>query len=328
MKIIIKSYNDINAKYEETTNKISTLVKHTQVLKDERVQLKTQKAVAEAFVNRFTLSENEILLLTNQSITVNQDFFSALEHLQQINEDCKVLLITEHQTAGIEIIESMAQYQELAFDRLFKFSQLECRALASEIPEVSTSLRNTMRALRQRPVLSCVDEILHIRRNAILKSFLEALTRGGPGGTPRPIEIHIPDPLRYVGDMLAWLHQAAATEKEMLDGLFDTGTDSRRHVNVDVIPFSRVLSSTNSFALSNDSPEIVEATNLDDKKANLEAIQSILDKSMDRARTDQVFSSHPGPLTAYRIANLVQFYHSTFVKILGPNAKLSQTLVE
>lgn len=38
----------------------------------------------------------------------------------------------------------------------------------------------------------------------------------GPGGTPRPIELHSHDPLRYVGDMLAWLHQAAATEKEHL----------------------------------------------------------------------------------------------------------------
>lgn len=36
----------------------------------------------------------------------------------------------------------------------------------------------------------------------------------GPGGTPRPIELHSHDPLRYVGDMLAWLHQAAASEKE------------------------------------------------------------------------------------------------------------------
>jgi len=38
----------------------------------------------------------------------------------------------------------------------------------------------------------------------------------GVGGTPRPIELHSHDPLRYVGDMLAWLHQAAATEKEHL----------------------------------------------------------------------------------------------------------------
>ena len=41
----------------------------------------------------------------------------------------------------------------------------------------------------------------------------------GPGGTPRPIELHSHDPLRYVGDMLAWLHQATASEKEHLQTL-------------------------------------------------------------------------------------------------------------
>ena len=52
-----------------------------------------------------------------------------------------------------------------------------------------------------------------------MRSFIDALTRGGPGGTPRPIELHSHDPLRYVGDMLAWLHQASASEKEHLQTL-------------------------------------------------------------------------------------------------------------
>lgn len=46
-----------------------------------------------------------------------------------------------------------------------------------------------------------------MRHNALFRRFISALTRGGPGGLPRPIEVHAHDPLRYVGDMLAWLHQ-------------------------------------------------------------------------------------------------------------------------
>ena len=49
---------------------------------------------------------------------------------------------------------------------------------------------------------------------------MDALTRGGPGGRPRPIELHAHDPLRYVGDMLAWVHQAIAAEHEFLESLF------------------------------------------------------------------------------------------------------------
>ena len=35
--------------------------------------------------------------------------------------------------------------------------------------------------------------------------------------------MHSHDPLRYLGDMLAWVHQSIATEKEIAVGLFGTG---------------------------------------------------------------------------------------------------------
>ena len=37
--------------------------------------------------------------------------------------------------------------------------------------------------------------------------FIAALTRGGAGGMPRPIEMHAHDPRRFISDMLAWVHQ-------------------------------------------------------------------------------------------------------------------------
>lgn len=66
------------------------------------------------------------------------------------------------------------------------------------------------------------------RQSSLLQSFLDALTRGGPNGLPRPIEIHAHDPIRYVGDMLAWVHQATASEHEFLEGLF--GVKERRRM--------------------------------------------------------------------------------------------------
>src|ERR1700749_2714200 len=53
-----------------------------------------------------------------------------------------------------------------------------------------------------------------------MDAFIVALTRGGPGGIPRPIELHAHDPTRYTGDMLAWVHQAVAWEHEFLESLF------------------------------------------------------------------------------------------------------------
>ena len=61
------------------------------------------------------------------------------------------------------------------------------------------------------------------RQTALLSAFLDALTRGGPSGLPRPIELHAHDPIRYLGDMLAWVHQAIAAECEFLGSLFGLG---------------------------------------------------------------------------------------------------------
>ena len=56
---------------------------------------------------------------------------------------------------------------------------------------------------------------------------MDALTRGGPNGLPRPIELHAHDPIRYVGDMLAWIHQMMATERKFLESLFGIKEDGR-----------------------------------------------------------------------------------------------------
>ena len=45
----------------------------------------------------------------------------------------------------------------------------------------------------------CGAQVAAARHGALFQRFIAALTRGGPGGTPRPIEMHAHDPRRYVG---------------------------------------------------------------------------------------------------------------------------------
>lgn len=52
--------------------------------------------------------------------------------------------------------------------------------------------------------------------------FIDALTKGGQGGALKPIEMHADDPKRYVGDMLALLHQIIPSEHENLQALLKT----------------------------------------------------------------------------------------------------------
>jgi hypothetical protein len=73
------------------------------------------------------------------------------------------------------------------------------------------NLCKSLHHLQDKPILfnHIVEEYISSRRQLIVRQFLDALTVGGPGGTPRPIELHAHDPTRYVGDMLAWLHQVS-----------------------------------------------------------------------------------------------------------------------
>ncbi|RKO87918.1 oligomeric Golgi complex subunit 6 [Blyttiomyces helicus] len=313
-----RCYVEMEEKLAAATGQTAHLMKQTQDLKAKSARCQIRKSVVDVFLARFTLTDEEILVLTQPLRPVGPEFFESLKHLQQINDDCKALLITEHQKAGFEIMESMAGHQEAAYEKLFRWAQNECRSMNRDSPEVTAAMRDAMCALKQRPVLfqTCIDEISHIRRSAIVRSFLDALTRGGPGGFPRPIEIHAHDSLRYVGDMLAWLHQAAAGEREMLEGLFDAKPGGKPSAT---IPASNPLSPEGAIGVY---------------EAEEQAISQILDKNLEgtcrplRARVEQVLASQPGAITAYRIANLIQFYASIIIKALGPSAQLSLAVEE
>ena len=73
-----------------------------------------------------------------------------------------------------------------------------------------------------------IEEWIVVRRGWLSRGFLDALTLGGPCGAPRPIELQAHDPLRYVGDMLAWVHQALPSEREWCQTLFSKCTNIGR----------------------------------------------------------------------------------------------------
>lgn len=59
-----------------------------------------QKTIADRFLEKFTLGEQEIKLLSSSSEPVDNDFFAALNHLQQIHNHCQLLLTTKNEKAG------------------------------------------------------------------------------------------------------------------------------------------------------------------------------------------------------------------------------------
>eukprot|EP00250_Pteridium_aquilinum_P012241 c20594_g1_i1 orf=150-2279(+) len=300
---ITKSLNSCSA----TTGDI---VAATERLKQELESTNQRQDIVSSFLRDYQLSADEISALREEDL--NDSFFKALSRVQEIHANCKILLRTHHQRAGLELMDMMAVYQEGAYERLCRWVQAECRSLGdNDTPEVSELLKTAARCLKERPVLFkyCAEEVANTRHNALFRRFISALTRGGPGGMPRPIEVHAHDPLRYVGDMLGWLHQALASERELAMALFspDTsvGSTSRR--------FSGDLERA-----SNGKPET--------------DLSFVLDRVFEgvcrpfKVRVEQVLQSQPGLLLLYKLSHLLDFYRCTISEFLGQEAALSVTL--
>ncbi|XP_061637601.1 conserved oligomeric Golgi complex subunit 6 isoform X2 [Phyllopteryx taeniolatus] len=289
---------EMTSRLKAAKEQTQDLIVKTNKLQGENHRLEMRAQVARAFLAKFQLSSEEMSTLRGaRDAPITENFFKALSRVKHIHEDVKVLLRTNQQTAGLEIMEQMAVLQEAAYEQLYRWAQNECRGLTQETCDISPILTQAMEALQDRPVLYkyTLDEFGTARRNAVVRGFIDALTRGGAGGTPRPIEMHSHDPMRYVGDMLAWLHQATASEKEHLEALLKQ----------------------------------VTLQGVDD---NMQEVVGHITEGVCRplkVRMEQVIVAEPGAVLLYKLSNLLKFYHHTISSILGTSvASLLMTMEE
>ncbi|XP_073439373.1 conserved oligomeric Golgi complex subunit 6 [Dendrobates tinctorius] len=288
---------DMTSRLKAAKEQTQDLIVKTTKLQAENQRLEIRAQVADAFLDKFQLASDEMNILrgTHEG-PLTEDFFKVLTKVKQIHNDVKLLLRTNQQTAGLEIMEQMALLQETSYERLYRWAQNECRTLTQESCDISPILSQAMDALQDRPVLYkyTLDEFGTARRSAVVRGFIDALTRGGPGGTPRPIEMHSHDPLRYVGDMLAWLHQATASEKEHLESL-------------------------------------LKLVNIQGVEDHIQEVVGHITEGVCRplkVRIEQVIIAEPGAVLLYKISNLLKFYHHTISAIIGTSGSALLTTIE
>ena len=204
------------------TSQASTagLVASTEALRAELACNARRGQLVCDFLDKYQLAPGEVSALREGEVG-SEAFYAALGRVAEIHDNCRNLLRRHHRRAGLELMDAMALYQEGAYERLCRWVQAQCRALEADVPEVQPPLARGVAALRARPLLHrhAAEEAANARQQALFGRFIAALTRGGPAGVPRPMEVHAHDPRRYVGDMCAWLHQACAGEREFVHAL-------------------------------------------------------------------------------------------------------------
>ena len=201
-------------------------------------------------------------------------------------------------------MDAMALHQEAAYERLYRWTLSNLRTITSDSVETNSQIFKAMQCLQERELLFkyAIDEFIIVRRATVVRNFIECLTRGKTTGSI-PIESHSSDSIRYIGDIFAWIHQALASEKEILESLIK---------------------------LCNQ--EDIKQTKL------IESLLSSISESLSRplkVRVEQALVSEQNaankkiiPAMHYRIKNLIRFYHHTMSQKLLSDAVLLYTIEE
>ncbi|KAF8258917.1 oligomeric complex COG6-domain-containing protein [Lactarius quietus] len=303
---------EAQSQLQSTDEACKSLLDRAGSLRDEQQEVKTRQSIVDLFLARFTLSNIESNALSSSNVPVGPKFFAAMDRAQAIRDDCRVLMVGEDSPskAGLDIMAVTAAHLEKAYDKLVRWCSSEFRGMGRDASlDVSNELSEAARRLRSRPELlaEALTVLAQTRQSATLSSFMSALTTGATSGrsSTRPIELHAHDALRYIGDMLAWVHQAIAAEREFLETLLGIDAGARM-------------------------PGAVRAP----AHAADEWLGELLDAAVAglcgplRARVLQTVRAQESALSAYKVARLLQFYALTMARTLGAGALLATTLGE
>ncbi|KAF2147330.1 uncharacterized protein K452DRAFT_348092 [Aplosporella prunicola CBS 121167] len=311
---------DMRAQITAANGETKPMLDETSALINKKAETEKKQHLLDALKSHFIISDEDLVTLTSTVEPVNDEFFQLLTRVKKIHHDSQLLLGTEDQRLGLEILEQSSKQLSSAFQKLYRWVQREFKTLDLENPQINASIRRSLRVLAERPTLfqSCLDFFAEAREHTLSDSFYTALTGSSdPNSTAKPIEFYAHDPLRYVGDMLAWVHSTTVSEREALEVLFiSEGDEIAKSIQqgLESEPWLRGEEGEEVF---------------DGKKALHQLVSRDLTgvARLLRQRTEQVIQSHEDAVLAYKIANLLGFYHNTFSKLVGTESPILDVLL-
>lgn len=216
-----KSIQEMTYRLQNSKSQTKQLLQKTSSLQEEKEKNAMQTNITSAFLKTFQLKPEEVVALhgdkSRRDVSITFDTFKALDRVQEIHNNCKILMQAGLQTLALDTMEQMTLHQEGALEVLYRWTQSHCRHVDNS--DLTDIITQAMMKLQDRHVLFkyVIDEYCIGRRSFLVSEFINALTRGGPSGNPAPIEMRAHDPQIYVTDMLVWVNRAIPVEKQNLN---------------------------------------------------------------------------------------------------------------
>lgn len=272
-----------------------------------------QSRLLAAVTQHFLLTDAETAHLTSPTSPLDDTFFHLLSRAQRLHHETHHLLSAHPSSPrlGQDVLAQTSRTLDAAYQRL---SRVLLRNPVAERQRGWGVLR------RHRPQLwrTCVEAWAERRAEVLEGEFYAALTGTGGG---EAIEVHAHDPLRYVGDMLAWVHGVGVSERESVDGLFGKqnehgggADDSDDHDHIQPPTTSTATVSTSNDDQEEEKEEEV-STLLNPPHILARVLAGVF--RLLRPRFENTLHAHSDDAAlAYQLAHLAAFYTSIFSRLL------------
>ena len=351
IRVKIEQVSDLADSLQQACNAIATRVSSADEnmtlfmskaseLEQRKQSLNNQGRDISSFLRRFQMTSDEIDTLYRAPLDDPRHaatFFAAWDRLKKAYAECRAMSSKNFSNAGFELLEVLGQHGERASLRLFEWVEKKCEKLSnpsSSAEEIDPILQTSIRYLRASKTYyrRCQDLVVNFRRTQLVSKFIHALTQGGgaegagSAAGAKAIDIHSPDPVRYISDMLAWMHQALASESELLRAVFTSSTADE-------------LSSTELAEGEEEQEQKDKDTDaaLDAREGSAGEMQPFTIEQMLarclhglgrplRARIIQSLEQRGTIETLYAIADLLTFYEQTFSQLIQTENSVLATL--
>ena len=323
----------------------------------------THEELARRLLMRMTLSPEEAAAVAAPAADAGVDasLLAAIDKLHAILGDALLLIdaadlgeapdaaghIPERALATHDIRARAAAHLDAAYRRVAAYASSALRRLPIEGADAPEALRAALARLARREDLfrGVLAAFAETRAALLPDAFVHALTVGGPAPhfLPRPIEMHAHDAPRYVSDMLAWVHQLLAGERELVAALLAQlappadadgapGTPrvrthrrriGERHAGLDT-----------SVDLRGAGPLLRPGHTALDGAVLDALVRSVLERNVAgccrplQTRVLHTLHAQTDVLVVLQLYFLLRFYHATMQQTIGARAALSTTLRE
>ncbi|OHT14420.1 hypothetical protein TRFO_15199 [Tritrichomonas foetus] len=236
------------------------------------------------FIDEFYLPKSDLEILNAGDI--NDTFFDAFTRLETVQERTTATLRTNQSTCLLDVSASLNKTKESAYQRMYHWLHMNSHLFDSLHPCVGSSYEKCLASIKVKPFHYgfVIDEIAKVRGDVVGRTFLRALTTGDKENKPIEASSGV-DPLQFVGDMFAWIHQCTATEAAFLSNLLKEEQTSKNVKNALATVFDALIRPL-------------------------------------EPRVQQAIKNLARPADFYQVANICAFFSQTFGDICGMTSSL------